>query len=567
MVPRAWAALAVVATLATSARAQVATDELGIERFRPAMDRAGLHDVEWAGVPGHRSWGAGVLVGFAHDPLVVYDRQMSAVTALVDRRVTTSIVGSYALWNRLELGATVDVIGYQSGADVDLTTRDLPGGGVGDLRFVAKALLVGNADFQVSVLPALTVPGGSARGYLREAGVMFSPGLAVSGKVGPVRAAANAGYHLKSRVVTAGLVSDDEAFARIGLGLALGSARTPLVELSWSTSIATPLGDADRNQVAIEMLGGAARQLRPGLGVFVAGGVGLDNGFGTPDWRALGGVRFEAASGDRDGDRVLGASDRCPDEAEDNDGFEDDDGCPDLDNDGDGLADARDRCALEAEDKDGFQDDDGCVDLDNDGDGVADAQDRCPDIAEDQDGFQDDDGCVDAPSRVSGRVVDPDGRPIRGATVTIAQTDAPAAPPIELTAGEDGRFSTELHGGALQISARAPEYTPATATTTVAAGATGEVTINLVRAVRQGQLRGQVLSFSGEPLAATITIKSKAQATATATTDAEGHFTVELPEGAFSVEISSPGHVTQKRTVQIKLDGVTVLNVDLRSTK
>src|SRR5574338_552312 len=49
------------------------------------------------------------------------------------------------------------------------------------------------------------------------------------------------------------------------------------------------------------------------------------------------------------------------------------------DSDSDGIPDDTDKCPNEAEDKDGFQDDDGCPDPDNDNDGVADAQDKCPD--------------------------------------------------------------------------------------------------------------------------------------------------------------------------------------------
>ena len=98
---------------------------------------------------------------------------------------------------------------------------------------------------------------------------------------------------------------------------------------------------------------------------------------------------------DPDKDGIVGAADKCPTEAEDKDGFEDENGCPDPDNDGDGIADATDKCATDAEDKDGFQDDDGCPDPDNDGDGVPDAADKCADQPETKNGFQDDDGCPD----------------------------------------------------------------------------------------------------------------------------------------------------------------------------
>ena len=66
--------------------------------------------------------------------------------------------------------------------------------------------------------------------------------------------------------------------------------------------------------------------------------------------------------GDRDGDGITDDVDKCPDEPEDKDGFQDEDGCPDLDNDADGIPDKDDKCPNEPEDKDGFQDEDGCPD-------------------------------------------------------------------------------------------------------------------------------------------------------------------------------------------------------------
>ncbi|MBX3157867.1 MAG: OmpA family protein [Deltaproteobacteria bacterium] len=99
--------------------------------------------------------------------------------------------------------------------------------------------------------------------------------------------------------------------------------------------------------------------------------------------------------GDADGDGILDPDDKCPNEPEDKDGFEDEDGCPDDDNDHDGIADKIDACPNEPEDRDGFEDDDGCPELDNDKDGLADSIDVCPNEPEDKDGFEDDDGCPD----------------------------------------------------------------------------------------------------------------------------------------------------------------------------
>jgi outer membrane protein OmpA-like peptidoglycan-associated protein len=105
--------------------------------------------------------------------------------------------------------------------------------------------------------------------------------------------------------------------------------------------------------------------------------------------------KTESVIGDRDHDGILDNVDRCPDTPEDKDGFQDSDGCPDLDNDADGIPDVSDKCPNEPEDKDGFQDEDGCPELDNDKDGILDRVDKCPNEPEDNDGWESLDGCPD----------------------------------------------------------------------------------------------------------------------------------------------------------------------------
>ncbi len=87
---------------------------------------------------------------------------------------------------------------------------------------------------------------------------------------------------------------------------------------------------------------------------------------------------------------------------------------PTDDRDADGVPDAQDRCPDEPEDRDQFEDGDGCVDRDNDGDGILDAHELrngrwtncdyrpengvdtdCRNLPEDFDGSWDYDGCPD----------------------------------------------------------------------------------------------------------------------------------------------------------------------------
>lgn len=65
---------------------------------------------------------------------------------------------------------------------------------------------------------------------------------------------------------------------------------------------------------------------------------------------------------DQDEDGINNEVDKCPEEAEDKDNFEDMDGCPDKDNDKDGIDDAVDECDNEPETKNGYKDEDGCPD-------------------------------------------------------------------------------------------------------------------------------------------------------------------------------------------------------------
>ena len=184
----------------------------------------------------------------------------------------------------------------------------------------------------------------------------------------------------------------------------------------------------DVNPFEIDLAG---RRSISGMWSVTAGaGRGLGNGIGAPDLRLFAGLAFNPDFRDRDHDGIYDINDKCPDQPEDHDGFQDEDGCPDPDNDNDGLPDTVDKCPDEPEDMDEFEDADGCPDPDNDkdgipdlndacpnapedgkgklphdgcpwttedrdGDGIPDAIDKCPDEPEDKDGFQDADGCPD----------------------------------------------------------------------------------------------------------------------------------------------------------------------------
>jgi len=144
------------------------------------------------------------------------------------------------------------------------------------------------------------------------------------------------------------------------------------------------------------------------------------------------------APGDRDGDGYLDPNDKCPDQPENYNGYQDEDGCPDdPDTDGDGLVDSVDSCVLEPEDADGYLDEDGCPEIDNDLDTLLDATDKCPLEPEDPDGFEDDDGCPDpdndqdtvpdlkdqCPNEIGSATKEPLGCPAKPALVVVTDCE------------------------------------------------------------------------------------------------------------------------------------------------
>jgi OmpA-OmpF porin, OOP family len=169
-----------------------------------------------------------------------------------------------------------------------------------------------------------------------------------------------------------------------------------LIVEGYGGQIVSAMGDP--GALGIETIAGLKIFVEKNSFLMIAGGIGAVHGLNSADYRGVLAFVFEPSIGDRDGDGYKDDVDKCPDDPEDFDGFEDEEGCPDPDNDRDGILDIYDECPLVPEDRDGDADEDGCPEGiigDRDGDGILDNVDKCPDDPEDRDGFQDEDGCPD----------------------------------------------------------------------------------------------------------------------------------------------------------------------------
>jgi large repetitive protein len=409
----AGASAAGVLAAAAPAAAQVMIQEnqdFPAERFQLSSSRDGILNVESATVRTRGAWDLHLWLGDANDPLTLSSVSASGeqqrVGSLVKNRFGGELGGSMVVLPYLAVALDLPLVLSQDRnstiTGVTSMLGDISGVGLGDLRISPKLRVLRRAKsgFDLAVRMQLTVPTGSATSYRGDDGVSVEPTLMAASRHGAMRWAVDLGYLARKPKTVADLKVDDEVRLQVGGAYRVAKPAELGVTASMATAANDLFGTASRNHS--ELSAGPAIEVGSQWVLFAAAGVGLQNGYGTPDWRALAGLRIgrlgseaDADEGDRDRDGLFGSADRCPTEAEDYDHFQDEDGCPDPDNDGDGIADVADRAPMEPEDKDGFQDEDGAPDPDNDGDGVADANDHCADQKETPNGYQDEDGCPD----------------------------------------------------------------------------------------------------------------------------------------------------------------------------
>jgi outer membrane protein OmpA-like peptidoglycan-associated protein len=312
-----------------------------------------------------------------------------------------------------------------------------------DARLGLKLALIDRPKLAVTVVGSLVLPFGEDEMLLGDRNLVFEPKLALEyrpSRLAATRVVANAGLRIRQRTILesydtadpAQTAADAKVFLDVGSELVAGVGGVlelaprahlaaeaqlfvPLPEsMAWgdcrrfdgarcsSLASADYFGDAKQGDLTALVTAGAMLRISADVTANLMVGTGQLGARGD-DLRITTGLVWAPqpvgaavpGKNDRDGDGIPDSLDACRDEAEDKDGYQDEDGCIDADNDGDGIVDTDDACPNEPEDKDGFEDTDGCPERDNDGDGLADTVDRCPDQPEDKDGFEDEDGCPD----------------------------------------------------------------------------------------------------------------------------------------------------------------------------
>ena len=362
-----------------SAQTAVGTDTgLDAQLFRPASG-AGEHlGLRGPGVARAGDVGFGLVFNAMRNPLMLAPVGGGQRAAAIDWALTADFLWHVGLGRRVQLSAAIPVVLAQDGLG---STPVLGAAGsvlgdtaLRDLRLEASVALVQRArriDARgpgVRLDLGLALPIGEERAFQSSSRVTFAPMLVADWRLPQFTFTANLGARLRTQSAAfADFSVGSQGF--IGIGVAFRPARTGnLSRLGLAVDYVNLLPFTSREGFKTttpqEVFVGAryATDAARDIEVFAGGGIPLGSDPLTPAWRLLAGVSYAPRGNDTDGDGVVDADDRCREQPEDRDGYEDEDGCPDPDNDHDRIPDVRDRCPNEPETYNAHEDEDGCPD-------------------------------------------------------------------------------------------------------------------------------------------------------------------------------------------------------------
>ncbi len=310
--------------------------------------------VETARVPPKGSLRGELLLDYVHQILVL-NSGGTTIGTILDARLTLHALASYSL-GRVELGVDLPFVARQWPSLTPLTSIGVTGPLVapiadttlGDVRLAGKVALLDERSHPLGLAALLEVrlPTGDKQAFTSD-GLAAVPGVVASRHFGPVRVDAQLGYLFRKAGQYLQLVAQDGLTYGLGGSLALPSIGQvqewrAIAELTGQW----PRGDvtSDRFRAPLSARAGLRARVWRKLGFELGAGKGLGQaGYGHEDYRIFMGVRWddlrpEPVPGDRDGDGVPDAEDRCPDEP----GPKELEGCPDRDSDG--VPDIDDKC-------------------------------------------------------------------------------------------------------------------------------------------------------------------------------------------------------------------------------
>src|ERR671930_828320 len=313
-------------------------------RYDPPAGAAGGLAVERAVVPRHLGFGLGLVGNYARDPVVLRDSASTTIYGQpLQDALTLNLLASIGLGNVFELAADLplDVI-YQGDSSLGGAAASP---GIGDLRVVPKLAFTsrGSVNFAIGAAVPVSFPTGSPAALRGDGALTANPELLLGLRGRGWGASGTAGFRYRAGGAAVNVMGNELTY---GLSTQFTLLpRSEVLELMIEATGAAYLTDNARvANLPVELFAGLGIRPHSDWTIDLGGAGGITRGLDDPRFRIIAGIRY--------------SPNRCPTRAEDQDGFEDDDGCPEYDNDRDGVPDDRDECPDAPKGK--YGDGDGC---------------------------------------------------------------------------------------------------------------------------------------------------------------------------------------------------------------
>jgi outer membrane protein OmpA-like peptidoglycan-associated protein len=232
---------------------------------------------------------------YERNPFVVnFKPSNDRALEIIEARHTLHLQAAAAI-GRFQFGLDVPIIFSQSQHTYGFVNNgNAFKNGLGDIRLNAKLRLFTYRSLNIAAAVDFALPT-SVAGFTGEANGSATPKLIVSGSLGPVDLAANAGFRIRG----------DETFNTTGFQrMGVGQLFTASVAGRWHVfsrgqyglSIVsdlytqTTLNSVTQEEVPLEWLNGASVRLPRGFDLFAGVGVGLTRGVGSPEPRVFAGL-------------------------------------------------------------------------------------------------------------------------------------------------------------------------------------------------------------------------------------------------------------------------------------
>ena len=423
--------------------------------WRPSFDPGANLITEPTKTPGAGEWNLGAFATYSFRPITVFKAGSGdAAFRPVEHVAGMDLGGTIGVSDRIAVGASLPLVLWQDGDSGMPSTissaSHAPQSGIGDAALSLKGTLIPNVGggFGLASITAVTLPTGDRTNFYGDGSITAQTRVAAEYSFVIVTANASVGYKVRTDQHTwpapeaGGVTFGDEIPWAMGITfnpslLKVDPQNRHRIELAahgwFPGGPVAPFGLGDKGASALSpvMLTVDDRvEIGHYRDVYALYGAdsGLNDAVGVPAFRLIAGIGWSPRDHDMDHDGVPDDLDQCPEIPEDRDGFEDSDGCPDIDDDEDGIVDKEDACPRikgvestdpkkngcppDDRDHDGIPDsEDACADTwgeksadakmngcpitDKDGDGIPDGLDKCVDQPEDKDGWKDEDGCPD----------------------------------------------------------------------------------------------------------------------------------------------------------------------------